>query len=66
MKRIPEMFELSEEDIKQAITYWLNEVEIDDGLKYDFNIKFSVDRGAPVGGMSNWSVQVITATAEKE
>lgn len=75
MKRIPERFELTEKDIKEAIAYWLNNSEIDDGLglEYDFNIKFNVDRvakaapeGAPVGGMSDWSVQTITAIAEKE
>lgn len=73
MKRIPEKFVLEEKDIKEAIAYWLNNREIDDGVDYDFDIKFSVDRvakapppGAPVGGMGDYSVQMITATAEKE
>jgi hypothetical protein len=73
MKRIPEKFELTEKDIKEAIAYWLNEQEIDDGIEHEFNIKFKTERvqgpvpaGAPTGGMSDWTIEVITASAEKE
>jgi hypothetical protein len=73
MKRIPETFELSEEDIKQAIAYWLEDVVCVENDANPFNITFSVDRvavapppGAPVGGMSDFTKQVITAKVVKE
>jgi hypothetical protein len=73
MKKIPETFELTEDDIKEAITHWLNAEHCDGEYEYNFEISFSADRvegkppkGAPVGGMSDWSKQVITAKAVKE
>ena len=72
MKRIPEKFELSEDDIKAAIKYWIRTSQFaskDD----DFDVVLSTKTesrnpppGAPVGGMSDYSVQVVTATAEKK
>lgn len=71
MKKVPESFELDEEDIRTAINYWLK-------LSYGnsdstFDISFSVDRvakapppGAPVGGMGDYSVQEISAKAVKK
>lgn len=70
MKRVPEKFELTEEDIRKAISQWLNHWHTVDA---EFDIQFSVDRvnrppppGAPVGGMGDYSVQVVTATASKK
>lgn len=68
MRRIPEKYELSEEDIKEALRYWLRSRA--DTRDKDFDIEFSVDRvavarppGAPVGGMSDFTKQAITAVA---
>jgi len=73
MKKIPETFELTEDDIKEAIAHWLNAEHCDGEYNYDFDVSFSVDRvavappkGAPVGGMSDFTKQVITAKAVKE
>jgi hypothetical protein len=73
MKKIPETFELSEDDIQEAIAHWLNEEHCDGEYVYDFDISFSVDRvavtppkGAPVGGMGDYSVQKISAKAVKK
>lgn len=72
MKKVPESFELDEEDIKAAISYWLALTQTASGnQKYD--VTFSVDRvskspppGAPVGGMGDYSVQQISAKAVKK
>jgi len=73
MKRIPERFELTEDDIKEAIALWLNQEHSTDEYDYSFTISFKTERkegkpppGAPSGGMSDWSVEVVTAIAEKE
>jgi len=73
MKKIPETFELDQEDIKEAIAFWLNSEHSDGEYDYDFEISFKTEvksvpppRGAPVGGMSDWNVTVVTATATKE
>lgn len=39
MKMIPESFELNEDDIKKAISYWLVMMEITHGEKAKFAIK---------------------------
>ncbi len=72
MKRIPEKFELDEDDIREAIAQWLDN-EIDDGDSHEYEIVFSTEerqgkppKGAPVGGMSDYRVTVITAVATKE
>ena len=72
MKRIPEKFELSEEDIRSAISYWLKLAHGVDS-KTELDIQFSVDRvavappsGAPVGGMSDFTKQAISAVAAKK
>jgi hypothetical protein len=73
MRRIPEKFELTEQDIKTAIAYWLNHEVEKEGIDFTYNVDFRVERretsppkGAPVGGMTDYSVQVISAVAEKK
>ena len=72
MKIVPKTFELSEDDIREAIEYWLNSEHNED---YDCNyiISFDVEerRSPPTsglrGGMSDDIVTyVITATAEED
>lgn len=71
MKRIPEQFHLNEDDIKEAIIEWLNENHLSDSSYVDdFDITFKTDivagpipPGAPVGGMADYTKQIITATA---
>jgi hypothetical protein len=78
MKKIPESFELDEDDIKEAIAYWLN-AEHGDGEGYDsdFDITFAsseeidaeADRNykGPRGGMYEPARKtVVTAKAVKE
>jgi hypothetical protein len=44
MKKIPESFELDEEDIKEAIVDWLNKVEYYDSIDdVDFDITLTYD-----------------------
>lgn len=71
MKRVPAHFELDENDIRQAILYYLRSQGVDHNAKFD--ISFSVDRvahapppGAPVGGMGDYSRQEITAKAVRK
>lgn len=75
MKKIPETFELDENDIKEAIAYWLNEGEHSDGegYSYDFDISLQVKEvqepppGGHRGGMSDPVIKnVFTARAVKE
>lgn len=77
MKKIPETFELSEQDIKEAISHWLNEEHCDGEYAYDFDITFDsseeidaeADRNykGPRGGMYEPAMKtVITAKAVKE
>ncbi len=72
MKRVPEKFELDEEDIRQAIAMYLDN-EIDDGDEHSYEIEFKTEmvettppKGAPVGGMSDYRVLVVTAVATKD
>ena len=70
MKRIPEKFELTEEDIKDAIRYWLNAEHCETISEFDVVLKVEAQNrpppaGAPVGGMSDWTVQVVSAVATK-
>lgn len=69
MKKIPAKYELSEEDIRAAIKYWLHLAHGVD-TKAEMEVEFSVDRvahapppGAPVGGMGDYSRQEISAIA---
>ena len=72
MKKIPEKYELDQEDIEDAITEWLN--SHNESGSDDFTITFKretklVDppKGAPRGGMSEPIEQYYyTAVAEKE
>lgn len=77
MKRVPERFELDEDDIKEAITEWLNEHH-NDYDNCDYTIEFKTEtkevvasknsayRG-PIGGMSDpVMTTVITAIAHKD
>ena len=40
MEKIPETFKLDEDDLREAITEWLNEHHCDDGYSHDFVIEF--------------------------
>lgn len=43
MKKIPETFNLDEDDLKEAITYWLNNEHNDDSeFDFDYDIKIVV------------------------
>lgn len=72
--RIPETYVLSEEDIREAITLWLNQEHLqDEDYSYDFEITFDVQtkrevpKGAVMGGMTApIEVKVITAKAVKD
>lgn len=71
MERVPEKFILDEDDIKEAITEWLNNHHQDD-YNFDYTIEFktsekrSPGRGLP-GGMNDDTVTtVITAVAHKD
>lgn len=77
MKKVPETFELDEDDIKEAITHWLNTEHSDGEYDYDFDITLTaeevVDEKAdanykgPRGGMYDPPLkQVFTAKAVKE
>lgn len=69
MKRIPETFILSEDDIREAIALWLNQQHIQSSsVEYDFDITFDVQvkREIPkgLGGMTDGiEAKVITAKA---
>jgi hypothetical protein len=72
MKKIPAKYELSQDDIVLAISEWLDR-EIDDGEDRVYDIQFKTEeregkppKGAPVGGMSDYRVTVITAIATEE
>jgi hypothetical protein len=76
MKKIPEAYELDEDDIREAITYWLNE-QIDDGFEHDFDITLNAEEvpdteadtnyKGPRGGMYEPPMKkVFSAKAEKE
>lgn len=74
MKHVKEKFELSEQDIKDAISHWVRFMYPspirDRDMKFDVTLKVErQDRpapaGAPVGGMADYSVQVVIAVAEK-
>lgn len=68
MKKIPETFELNEEDIKEAIAFWLNNEHSDGEYESDFEITFASETSR-VGsrGMDDGETKtVITAKATKE
>ncbi len=67
MKKIPEAFELTEEDITEAITFWLNEYHTDEAGN-DFEVSFLVKEKVLNygGGMQDATTKnVITALATK-
>lgn len=68
MKKIPESFELDEDDIKEAITAWLNEEHGDGEYNYDYNITLKVEDGNdPRSGINSFVIKnVFTAKAVKE
>jgi hypothetical protein len=73
MKKIPESYELTEEDIKEAIAYWLNNEHLDNEYENNFTIEFkseqkeSYPKGGPRGGMSDPVITtVVTAVAVKD
>lgn len=75
MKRIPEQFELDEDDLVEAVTYWLNHTQFDeDDDGNDFDITFKVEQvqipppaSAIRGGMTDPIIKnVFSATAKKE
>jgi hypothetical protein len=45
MKKVLERFELSQVDIQEAITFWLNKHQVAGGPA-DFNVSFSYDEEA--------------------
>ena len=71
MEKIPETFKLDEDDIKEAITEWLNEHHNDwDNCNYEIEFKAtekrSPGRGMPGGMNDDIVTTVITAVATKE
>jgi hypothetical protein len=72
MKRVPASYELTQEDIEEAIAYWLNAEH--DGGEYDsnFNVTFkatekrSPGKGPPGGMNDDIVTTVITAVAVKD
>ena len=70
MKKIPETFELDEDDIKEAIAYWLNGQHSDDSeYDSDFDITLkseSVVTDSGPGGRDYATKMVFTAVATKE
>jgi hypothetical protein len=67
MERIPETLKLSEDDIKEAIEYWLqNEHGYDANFDVTFDVqtKREIPKGAPYGGMADpIETKVVTAVA---
>lgn len=71
MEKIPETFKLDEDDIREAITEWLNEHH-GDGDWHDFTVelkateKRSPGKGMPGGMNDDIVTTVITAVAVKD
>lgn len=72
MKKVPLTFELDENDLKEAITEWLNEHHDDDTSWSDYTITFKTEekrspgRGLPGGMNDDIVTTVVTAVAVKE
>ena len=72
MKKIPATFELDENDLREAITEWINEHHDSDKEWSDYTITFkseerrSPGRGLPGGMNDDIVTTVITAVAVKE
>lgn len=72
MKRVPETFELDEDDIREAIAHWLNAEHSDGEYSSDFNITFkarekrSPGKGPPGGMNDDIVTTVISAVAVKD
>ena len=71
MEKIPETFKLDEDDLREAITEWLNEHHCSD-YDYNFTIEFkatekrSPGRGLPGGMNDDIVTTVISAVATKD
>lgn len=71
MERIPETFKLDEDDLREAITEWLNEHHQND-YNYDYTIEFKVtEKRSPgrglAGGMNDDIVTtVVSAVATRD
>lgn len=70
MKHIKEKFELTEDDVKKAINYYVRQLYGRPDDKYETVLSVTREvreppEGAPVGGMADYSVQVVTAVAVK-
>lgn len=75
MKRVPESFELSQEDIAEAIEFYLNNHEDyrDDQIDFDYKVTFKTETrrvpppGGHRGGMSDdMEMTIVSAVAVKE
>lgn len=72
MKKIPETFELTEDDIREAIAYWLNNEHLDNEYENNFDISFkaaekrSPGKGPPGGMNDDIVTTVISAVAVKD
>jgi hypothetical protein len=72
MKKIPATYELTQDDIKEAITEWLNENHDDDNDWNEYNISFGVSehhapgKGLPSGMNDDIVTTVINAVAIKD
>jgi hypothetical protein len=71
MEKIPETFKLDEDDIREAITEWLNEHHGDSDW-HDFTIEFQATEKrspgkGPLGGMNDDIITtVVSAVATKD
>ena len=72
MIRTPESFELTQEDIERAITYWIN-MTGSNAQSRSFKIDFKTETklidpvpGARRDGKSDWATTVVTAVAQAE
>lgn len=70
MERVPEKFLLDEDDLREAISEWLNEHH-QDSYNHDYTIEFKVDKkesypkNGPIGGMSEPVITyVVSAVAQ--
>lgn len=72
MKKIPTTYELNEDDIREAIEYWLNNEHNEDydcnyTISFDVEEKRSPPPGGHRGGMSDDIITyVISAKAEQD
>ena len=71
MKKIPETYQLTEDDLKEAITYWLNNhpeltsFNNSDDLEFDISFQTEV-KHVTVPGSQWYDQTIVTATAVKQ